>query len=416
MPTIDPRIPATGRRAPRAPLLLLLGAGLAAASPAIAAAETSASAAAPLRNGASQIAITLTDKDGGTCQLDHTEAKAGPVTFRVTNLSATAITEVEVQTDDRVLGETENLAPGLPPVSLTLTLGGGKYRIFCPGAAQNLVSFTVTGKAAAAPDGATAALLAQGASDYATYVDGQIDAMVGAVSRLATAIDAGDLAAARAAYPVARPFYERIESDVEGFVLPGFKPTDNAGNLDYLIDMRASNLDPAVGWHGFHAIERDLFETGKITPKTRALAAELLPNVQKLRTRAKALQYKPLDLANGAAGLLEEVQNGKISGEEEAYSHYDLVDFAANVEGAQKAFSCLEPGLRRLDPGLTARIAARFAEVTAELDRYRDPAAPGGFVRYTAEVRSRDAARLSRAVQALQEPLSQIAEKVAAAQ
>ena len=47
------------------------------------------------------------------------------------------------------------------------------------------------------------------------------------MENLKTPIDAGDLAKAKAAYAQARPFYERIESDVDGFVMPGFKPTDN---------------------------------------------------------------------------------------------------------------------------------------------------------------------------------------------
>ena len=78
--------------------------------------------------------------------------------------------------------------------------------------------------------------------------------------------------------------------------------------------------------------------------------------MHKLDRLVKTLSYKPEDLANGAAGLLEEVQSNKITGEEEAYSHIDLVDFAGNVEGAQQAFAYLEPGLKKIDPALTAQI------------------------------------------------------------
>jgi iron uptake system component EfeO len=242
-----------------------------------------------------------------------------------------------------------------------------------------------------------------------------VDAMIVAATRLEGAIDNGDLDAAKAAYANARPFYERIESDVEGFVLPGFDPTDNAGNLDYLIDMRASNLDPAVGWHGFHAVERDLFGAGKITDDTKALAAELVANVTKLGTLAKGLTYRPEDLANGAAALLEEVQSGKITGEEEAFSHIDLVDFAGNVEGAQQAFAFLQPGIRQIDPDLSARIEAQFTAVLGMLEEYRDPNALGGYVTYTDVLRASDAVKLSKAIQNLQEPLAQISEKVATA-
>jgi len=316
---------------------------------------------------------------------------------------------------ERIIGEKENLAPGLPPVSMTLTLGGGTYQVYCPGAKQEMIAFTVTGKAAAQPHGSVAEMLQQGAKAYAGYVDGVADAMVTAVGNMKGAIDAGDLAKAKAAYPLARPFYERIESDVDGFVMPGFKATDNAGNLDYLIDMRTSNLDPKVGWHGFHAIERDLFEKGQITAETKKQAAELQKNALLLQKVVKGLTYKPEDLANGAADLLEEVQHTKINGEEEAFSHYDLVDFAANVEGAEQAFSFLEPGLQKIDPDLTTQVRNQFTTVRGLLETYRDNSVSGGYKIYTAELKASDAAKLSKAIQALQEPLSKIAEKVATA-
>jgi iron uptake system component EfeO len=198
-------------------------------------------------------------------------------------------------------------------------------------------------------------------------------------------------------------------------VLPGTSPTDNSGNLDYLIDMRASNLDPAVGWSGFHAVERDLWQGGKITTTTKKYASDLTANVEKLTSLAKTLSYKPEDLANGAAGLLEEVQSGKIKGEEELYSHLDLVDFAANVEGAEQAFANLEPGMKTIDPTLTQQVADRFTAVTDALTKYQDTTQAGGYELYTAAVKAKDAAALSQVVQSLQEPLSKIAEKVATA-
>lgn len=394
--------------------LLLLGAATLLALGAAPSFAADAGAVAPVESGASQVAVTLTGDNGGTCALDYATAKAGPVTFSVTNKTATALTEIELMSDNRILGEKENLAPGLPPVSFTVTLGGGNYQLYCPGAAVDKVAFTVTGEAAQAT-GTAAELLAAGARGYANYVDGVVDAMVTAVDRLKAAIDAGDLDKAKAEYAQARSFYERIESDVDGFVLPGFKPTDNAGNLDYLIDMRASNLDPAVGWHGFHAIERDLFEAGRITDGTRQLAAELKTNVAALDKLVRGLTYKPEDLGNGAAALLEEVQSAKISGEEEAFSHFDLVDFSADIEGAQQAFAFLRPGLEKIDPDLTKRVAEQFATVNALLDTYRDSDVPGGFKLYTPALRATAGPALSRAVQALQEPLSQIAEKAATA-
>ena len=378
---------------------------------------TAASDAAPVSDGAAQVAVTLTQGSGGDeCQVDHKTAAAGPVTFTVTNKDAASITEVELISDQRILGEKENLAPGLSPVSFTVTLGGGTYQLYCPGAGTENQDFTVTGKAAASPTGDAAALLADGTKEYGAYVAQTLADMQTAVDNLKTAVDDGDVAAAKKQYALARPFYEKAESAVEGFVKPGFKADDNKGNLDYLIDMRASNLDPAVGWHGFHAVERDLWENGKITDQTKKYAAELSSNTAELATVAKTLTYKPEDLANGAAGLLEEVQSNKIKGEEELYSHLDLVDFAANVEGAEQAFAYLKPGLEKIDPTLTSTVATQFDNVNKALEDYKDPSQAGGYKLWTDELRKADAASLSKTVQALQDPLSQIAQKVATAQ
>ncbi|MEP9381305.1 iron uptake system protein EfeO [Nocardioides sp. KR10-350] len=367
-------------------------------------------------SGASQVNVTLASGGGGDeCQVDTKELAAGPVTFTVKNESATGITEVELLSGQRILGEKENLAPGLPEVHFTVTLGGGDYEIYCPNAATEKTPIKVTGEASASPTGSAAQQLAQGVTEYTQYVNLQVDNMVTAVRNLQKAVDAGDLAKAQQAYGEARPFYEKIESDVEGFVLPGFDATDNHGNLDYLIDMRASNLDPAVGWHGFHAVERDLFGRKQITASTKRLAAELTTNVTKLAKVAKTLKLKPEDLANGAAGLLEEVQANKISGEEEAFSHIDLVDFANNVEGAQQAFEALRAGLTEIDPTLTETISKRFQAVTSMLEDYKDPNAIGGYKTYTPQLKKTDANKLSQTVQALQDPLSRLAEKVATA-
>jgi iron uptake system component EfeO len=377
-------------------------------------ASTSGSVAS-VAHGASQVNVTLASKNGSdVCTLSSATAKAGPVTFTVKNESSTAISEVELLSDQRILGEKENLAPGLAAVSFTVTLTGGKYQVFCPGATKQLQNFTVTGKSAVVANSVNSALKS-GIKGYAKYVTQEVTNMISATDALKTAVDRGDLTASQTAYALARPYYERVESDVDGFILTGFSATNNAGNLDYLIDMRASNLDPAVGWHGFHAVERDLFQTKAITPSTKQLAAELATNVQKLDALTKSISYKPEDLANGASDLLEEVQSSKITGEEEAYSHIDLVDFAANVEGAQQAFAYLRPGLTKIDPTLTKQIVTQFAAVNTLLDKYKDPGALGGYVSYTAAVRTADGPTLSAAVEALHENLATIAAKVATA-
>ncbi len=81
----------------------------------------------------SRVTITLTNDGSDACAVSTTKVPAGPVTFTVHNESSTAITEVELLQDQRILGEKENLAPGLDAVRFTATLSGGEYPGLLPG-------------------------------------------------------------------------------------------------------------------------------------------------------------------------------------------------------------------------------------------------------------------------------------------
>nr|WP_245847064.1 iron uptake system protein EfeO [Mycobacterium szulgai] len=372
---------------------------------------------APKGAGTNAVKVTMSN-DGGkdNCVLNTTSVPAGPVTFTVANASAPGISELELLKDQRILGEKENLAPGLDPVSFTVTLDGGAYQIYCPGAGTEYQTLTVTGRAPAPLTGTVATVLSQGTKDYAAYIVKQIGQLNDAVKVLDAAVQSGNVDAAKSAYAKARPFYERAEASVEGFVLPGFAVGDNLGNLDYLIDMRESTpVDAKVGWKGMHAIERDLWQGGAITAGTKVVSTELVSNVGKLNTTVTSLQYRPEDLANGAADLIEEVQNTKITGEEEAFSHIDLVDFAGNVEGAQQAYASLRPGLEKIDANLVKQIDQQFTDVLNTLNDYRDPAALGGYQTYTPSLQARDAPKLTAVIQPLHQSLSLVAQKVVSA-
>jgi iron uptake system component EfeO len=374
--------------------------------------------------GVSTVNVTMANDGGGdgkdACKLDTSSIPAGPVTFKVTNTNAPGITEMELIKDQRIVGEKENLAPGLDPVSFTVSLDGGPYKVYCPGAANEYADLTVTGQAPAAPTGTVQTIMSDGTKSYSGYVVDQVNQLNAGVKALDAAVQAGNIEQAKIEYAKARPFYERSESNVDGFVLPGFAVDDNAGNLDYLIDMRESTpVDAKVGWKGFHAIERDLWSgaagAGAITPTTKAYSTELVGNVGKLVGVVGPLQYKPEDLANGAADLIEEVQNTKITGEEEAFSHIDLVDFAGNVEGAQQAYAALRPGLQKIDANLVTQLDQQFQAVLTALDGYRDPAAPGGYKVWTPALRATDAPKLTAVIQPLHDSLATVAQKVVAA-
>jgi iron uptake system component EfeO len=346
------------------------------------------------------VAVTLSN-DG--CTAEPSTVAAGPLTFKVSNTDAAAVSELELLLDERIVGEKENLAPGFKS-SFSLNLDGGSYRLYCPGAATEYTSFTVTGKSTSST-GSAAALLRKGTLDYGSYVESQVGLLVSAVKPLDAAIKAGDLSAARKAYAQARIYYERIEPVAESF-------TSGKVNLDARIDARAGDV-PASQWTGFHVIEKGLFEADSMAG-LKPMATGLVSNVGKLKSLVKGLTYQPAELLNGAGGLLDEVSKSKITGEEERYSHIDLVDFQSNVEGAEQAFASVKPGLDKVDPDLAREIATRFAAIDTLLDHYRDDKAIGGFVQY-AKLTSADKRKMSAAVLAVKEPLSTAAAKVAAA-
>ncbi|MTD16193.1 hypothetical protein GIS00_19830 [Nakamurella sp. YIM 132087] len=357
-------------------------------------------------DGAAQVVtVTITDADG--CVADPDTVAAGPVTFNINNVDALGVTEMELVAEQRILGERENLTPGFDS-TFSVRIDGGSYEIFCPGAATERTPFTVTGQAAEVT-GDLADLLQQAAVEYAGYVDDQVEFLITPVKELQKAIADGDLEAAQQAYAKARPFYERIEPVAESFP-----------DLDPAIDLRIGDVEEGTEWTGFHPIEQALFEK-KTTDGLNDLADKLVADIEELQKLTGELSaatiadngkgYQPFEIANGASGLLDEVLQSKITGEEEAYSKIDLLDFEANVEGSLQAFATLEPALDQIDPTLVPTISTKFDDLIAVLDDYRDDSALGGWTPYT-DLTAADKKKLTDALLAVQEPLSQIAAKI----
>jgi iron uptake system component EfeO len=344
--------------------------------------------------------ISITAADG--CAADHLAFKAGGVTFKITNKDATAVSEVELLQGERIVGEKENLPPGFSG-QFAVNVTAGDYTIYCPGAKTEKTTLTVTGKAAATGDSTVAALLAEGTKTYGAYVETQVGELLTSVTSFAQTLHGTDLAAAQKAYMLARPYYEKIEPVAESFV-------QGSNNLDSDIDVRIGDTTFAK-WTGFHRIEYGLFKD-KSLKGLSAFGDQLLSNVQKLQTLTKGLTYKPTELANGAQDLLDEVASSKITGEEEAYSQIDLLDFANNDEGAEQAFADLQPALTKIDPALTSQISSAFAALDKLVDTYRTGSNASGFVLYN-QLTAADKTKLAAAVKAVQAPLSTVASKVA---
>jgi iron uptake system component EfeO len=346
-------------------------------------------------------------KDGDAIQVTAADSKcttsaksipAGQVTLKIENTGSKA-TEVEILfPDDRIVSEKENIGPGTK-YTLTAEVKAGSYEIACrPGMKGHGVrqKLTVTGGSVAKRDPKLDAAVAA----YREYAQEQADATIPKVETFANAIKAGDLTAAKNAYAPSRVGWEATEPIAESF-----------GDIDPKTDTRADGLEKGQKWTGWHALEKALWQDKKIGAEQKALAAELVTDLKDWQKRVGKAEITPTSMANGAKELLDEVATGKVTGEEDRYSHTDLSDFKANVEGAQKAYELLKPVAQKNDAALTTELDKQFAALNTLLDKYRSTSTSDGFVSYD-KVTADQRKELSDAVNALAEPLSKLAAAV----
>lgn len=369
----------------------------------------------------SKLKVSMTD-DG--CAVSTTTTTAGTVSFTLTN-NGSDVNEFEILADDklRIVGEKENVTPG-QTTSLVAQLEPGTYYTGCKfqqvGATVGQAKFTVTGSAVAV-DETTTQLTGTAVTNYISYLKSQVQELIPATATFTAAYETGDDATARSLFATARSYYERIEPTAEAF-----------GDLDPKIDYREVDAaSEGLSWTGFHRIEKDLWPpaagalnsdgtsaTLDWTPSTPAqrktFGDGLKSDVQKLSdlVNAKSFTITLADISNGAIGLLDEVAKSKITGEEDWWSHTDLSDFQANVEGAEVAFGnvkAIAASKGSAGTKLVAAITREFAAMDALLAKYGSLST--GFASYDT-VSQADRKALSDQVNALAEPLSQLTHTV----
>jgi iron uptake system component EfeO len=327
------------------------------------------------------------------CEVARATSDAGTSVFAVTN-KGNKVTEFYVYAPgDRVMGEVENIAPGLSR-ELHVELPAGSYETACkPGMIGKGIrsAFTVSGSSAPLTEDAA---LAAATASYSRYVKSQTDALLVKTEEFVAAVKANKVDEAKALFPIARTYWERIEPVAEIF-----------GDLDPKIDGREEVVEEGMEFTGFHRIEKDLWAAKPDVSKDGPIADRLLSDVKEIVAKAQAEKLSPLQLANGAKGLLDEVATGKITGEEDRYSHTDLWDFNANVEGSKAAIAALRPVLEERDAALVKTLDTEFANVDAALAEHRS----GDGWKLHNELTEAELKVLSDAINALAEPVSKVA-------
>lgn len=256
-----------------------------------------------------------------------------------------------------------------------------------PAASATSNASAVTASAPAAVD------MSKETAEYKAWVQTQIDSLLADTQKFVALLEAGKLEEAKALYPKARMYFERSEPIAESF-----------GDLDPRIDNREADLEPNEVWTGFHAIEKILW-TQNTTKGTEQLGKQLIADVKELHAKIPTAEVTGDLMVQGSVDLLNEVSTSKITGEEEIFSHTDLYDFKANIEGAEKIFAILKPKIQAKNPALVTELEQKFGAVNQLLAKHQ--VGQQDYKSYK-ELTPADTKALAEAVNKLGEPLAQM--------
>ena len=325
-----------------APRRRRLGIPLAASAAALAAALAGCSASAGTApDGA--ISVT-TGACGGRWHLDA----AGWHTFTITNASSE---EAEVNlinpANNAIYAEVEAMGPGTSQ-PMRLRVGSGTYAFQCVLEDTDPIqgpSVKVPGRVRGAPGvvPVTSNDMIEPSKEYHAYVTAGLVVLVQQAKALAAAIQAGQLAQAKAAWRPAHLTYEGLGAAYGTF-----------GDFDGEIDTRADGLAGGVNdpqFTGFYRIEYGLWH-GQSAAQLKGPATALLRSVLALQAAFPAMEIDFLDIGLRTHEILENALQFQLSGHEDYGSGTTLATTAANITGTEELLTILHPLLVPRYPGL----------------------------------------------------------------
>lgn len=269
------------------------------------------------------------------CEPMNLTLPSGHHSFEIHNRSDRPV-EWEILDGVMVVEERENIIPGMKTI-LRAQLLPGEYEITCGLLSNPRGTLTVTPSVhsetanAAKPD--TRAFIGM-LSEYKVFLIMQSNTMLKGAEALQTAIKAGDLEAARAAYLQTRAPYKRTE------VIAG-----RFADLQSQIDPVAAYLEKReedAAFTGFHRIEYGLWGKNS-TEGLESFAAQLSDNLEALKDRLKSTKLTPHVLLRNTASFLNQQAEGQILAGDNAYSHLDLDDLNAKLDGVEKTLALVQP-------------------------------------------------------------------------
>lgn len=334
-----PAPPRRGMRLALAGSCLLVVAGLVAFAYASRAAKHGAAAA--------DNAVTVTIRNG-TCDPAQLSVPAGRTAFTIVNQSDRVV-EWEILDGVMVLEERENIAPGFSQ-TVTAKLAPGSFQITCGLLSNPRGTLTVTPSEASRQEAAKppVASFVGPLAEYRVYTLVEAGSLFTSTRALVAAIEAGDLAQARALYAPAHQAYEHIAPVAEMFA-----------DLDTRINAPAAyfekrEADPAFG--GFQRLAYAL-NTQNSLQGQGAVATQLQTDVGTLQERLRSLQLQPERLADAATRLVQKIASANPA-------DANAADLPHQLQGVQKIVDVLRPLLTQAKPALLVTLDADLAKLS----------------------------------------------------
>ncbi len=268
----------------------------------------------PAPAGISTITVKLVETG---CGERTYAAQAGKLRFVAENTTARDAEFEIIAPGPVIVAEQDPIEAG-KSATLTESLAAGEYELRCAlGSDAKTSTLTVTGEGGGAVLKVNRAALDAAVAQYQSFILEQTDLLQASTQEFATAVESGNVEQAKALYAPGRIPWETIEPVAELF-------PDADAAIDSRVDDHEGPDDPE--WTGWHRIEKGLWDdnsTEGLTP----FAQQLVTDTDNLVAEVQALTIEPGVMTNGAAALIEEAAEGKITGEEERYSHTDLITF-----------------------------------------------------------------------------------------
>lgn len=171
---------------------------------------------------------------------------------------------------------------------------------------------------------------------YRAYLEQNAADLLRWVKQMKARVYSGDLTAAQSRFASSRVPYGHLE-----------------------VATKLLGLDAAIdGPSGYRGIEKALWTQG--TKLARPLVSQLLDNAEQLQQRVESAKLSPAALIAATHEVLVEVTKVELTDRESPYTHIDVENTAADVEGAGEAFQALKPLLVAEDVALKHAIGEDF--------------------------------------------------------